>query len=453
MKKLLCLGSFIAMILAAPGCDKSRPVPMDPMVTRVIHAVNTHTRTALDGVDVVWEYGDTVCCVALYMDERLEEGRYSLYCNLKPSGMDGNTATIEVTCPSAHSPEFMIYPSSDKIGYHSEGWLDIPVPESYTMISGNVPKASNIAVGKIENERVIMKNAVTLMKFEVAYPEGMDETVDGITQIVVSANAQESIAGKMLYDPVNEKVISIEGPSTVTLYPPEDEPYFPAGIYYFPLPSINMEQGLKVRLTRTDDLVAGKSYAAGFQLERNTIVNMGRTSDWGLKYENTIRTLKAVFSNGTMVNKGWAFVENEPKSKDVCGQGLVGPFHLPDNDDASFHFYVEANVGTDSWRCTNGSGRRFGGTGHDYMLLPAIKDYRLTSVTILSGKSVTYAITDNPDTGLPTPVSGGGPMLIADKKSHTFVLTDTKAGYAYRLDLPTATPSAIYEFELSYEKE
>ena len=87
------------------------------------------------------------------------------------------------------------------------------------------------------------------------------------------------------------------------------------------------------------------------------------------------------------------------------------------------------------------------------MLLPALPGYRLTSVYIMSGKAVKYAITNNPDSGTPTPVAGGEEKSIGAKSEHTFTLTGTAPNTAYRLDLPTTTEAALYKFTLTYEKE
>lgn len=456
MKKLFCLGSFIAMILAAPGCDRNNMEPDDEMVTKVIYATNSQTRTSLDGTDVIWEKDDTVCCIAFYEDDRLDHVSYSVYYNIHPTEINGSSARIEVTCGSAFTPEYIIYPSSKDVKRPAEGFLEIPVPESYTMVNGNIPAASNIAVGKIDGDNVFMKNTMTLMKFEIDYPDEMDAEIDGIKQITISSNAGEAIAGSMLYDALDERTVSVSGSSKLVLNMPDDELYFPEGTYWFPLPAITLSQGLKVKLSRGDDWVAEKSYGEELVLERNRIVNLGKTSEWGLVYENTVRVLTGLCrDDAALVNKGWAFEGVYPSYKNVCGQGLVGPYYLPDNNDAPFYFFVQkdANSSHDSWRSTNGAGFRFGGTVHDYMLLPAIPGYKLTSVYILSGKSVTYAITDNPVNGSPTPVDGGESKNIGEKKNHTFVLNGTLSNTAYRLDLPTTTFAAIYEFRLTYEKD
>lgn len=453
MKRLLCLGSAIAMILAAQGCDRNNIRPEDKMVTRVL-SINSQTRTSLSGTDVVWEKGDTVCCIAVYEDERLDTDRHSVYYNIRPEMMEGSRAVIKLTCASAYTPKYIIYPSSESVQYN-DGLIEIPAPATFVMRTGDFPKASNISVGTIDGDNVFMRNVMALMEFEVKYPENMDAEIDGIKQIVVSSNADEAISGTLLYNPEENVIEATYGQSQLTLLPPDEELYFPEGVYYFPLPAINLTSGLKVKLTRMDGYVAAKSYESPFCLERNRIIEMGSTLDWELRFENTIRVIGTAFStlDKQLINNGWAFMEKDPGKNNICGKGLVGPFHLPENEDADFYFYVSKFVDDNSWRVTGGAGRRFGGTEHDYMLLPAIDGYCLISVFIQAGtQKSTYAITDNPASGVPTPVVGGEQQFIVETKNYTFNLKSTLPGVAYRLDLPTTTAAGFIEFKLTYEK-
>ena len=455
MKKLFYLGSLAALILAAQGCTTNNIEPEEQMTTWTL-TVDSQTRTSLSGRDILWENGDTVCCIATYEDARLDAGRYSLYCNIRPENMNGNSAVIKVTSAGGYTPEYIIYPSSDAVSYSEQGLIEIPVSGTYMMRTGDIPKASNIALGAVEEDKVFMRNLMTMMKFEVDYPDDMNPEVDGIKQIVISSNGGEALCGQLLYDPVEDRIVSMSGSSKIYLNTPDDELYFPEGEYFFPVPSIHLASGLKAKISRMDDYVASKSYAGSLTLDKNSIVNMGKTDEWTLNYENTVRVIHVGIStlDKVLVNNGWPFVEKDPGVKGVCGMGLVGPFHLPDNDDAAFWFFVAKNVDTNSWRVTGGAGRRFGGTVHDYMLLPAIDGYRLVSVFIQAGTQLsTYAITDNPSSGSPTPVAGGEATTIAAQQNHTFSLSDTRPGIAYRLDLPTATAAGIIEFKLTYEKE
>ena len=455
MKRLLCLGSAVAMILAAQGCDRNNLKPdNDTLITRVYN-IDSQTRTSLSGNEVVWEKGDTVCCVAVYDDSRLDDVRYSLLCNIRPENMNGSSAVIKVTCADAYTPKYIVYPSSESVSYKN-GLIEIPLPDTYVMKSGDFPKASNISVGSIEEDCVFMKNVMALMEFEVSYPDAMNDEVDGIRQIVVSSNSGEAMAGTLFYNPLENNVERTSGLSQITLLPPDEELYFPEGVYYFPLPSVDLASGLKVKVTRMDGYVASKSYEQPFSLERNRIIDIGKTDEWELTFENTIRTISAAFStlDKQLINNGWAFMEKDPGKNNICGKGLVGPFHLPENEDAEFYFYVSKFVDDNSWRVTGGAGRRFGGTEHDYMLLPAIEGHCLISVFIQAGtQKSTYAVTDNPVSGVPVPVDGGDAHFIDEKQNYTFVLNNTLPATAYRLDLPTATAAGFIEFKLTYEKK
>lgn len=452
MKKIIWFGSIIAMILGASGCDKSNIQSEDQMITKVF-SVNSQTRTSLQGKDIVWDADDMVCCVTVYEDDRLEHIRTNVYTDIQPTEMDGSNAKIEVTFGSAYTPKHIVYPSSDNVVINGDGCLDIPVPTSYTMVRNNIPAASNIAVGNIEDDHVFMRNIMALLKFEVSYPDDMDEEIDGIKQIIVTSNASEALGGSLRYDPATNEVKSTSGSQKIILYPPDDEIFFTEGVYYFPLPSITLSQGFKVKISRMDNWVAEKSYDQECILSRNRIVNMGNISEWELSYENTIRVLSAAISDGSNYldagAKGWPFTGSRPS---ITYGELTEALYLPENDDAEFRFYIHSH-NDDSWRSTKGSGFRFGGTAHDYMLLPAIPGYRLASVYILSGKAVKYAITNHPDSGAPTPVAGGEEKSIGAKSEHTFTLTGTAPNTAYRLDLPTTTQAALYKFTLTYEKD
>ena len=449
MKKLSCLGSLAALILAAQGCNMNNIEPDDNTTTWVLN-VDSQTRTSLQGRDILWENGDTVCCIATYEDDRLDGGRYSLYYNIRPENMNGNSAVIKVTCAGGYVPEYIIYPSSDAVRYYEQGLMEIPVPETYIMRTGDIPKASNIAIGAVEEDRVLMRNIMTMMRFEVDYPAEMNLEVDGIKQITISSNGGEALCGKLIYDPAENRTISTSGSSKIYLCPPDDEPYFPEGEYYFPVPSIHLADGLKAKISRMDDYVASKSYTESLTLDKNSIIDMGKTDEWTLNYENTVRTLEVKFWANA-----WDFEEKFPTNcANVCGKGLVGPFHLPDNQDAEFFFFVQQHVDNTSWRATNGAGLRFGTTVHDYMLLPAIQGYRLISVYILNGSDKSsYAITDNPSSGLPTPVNGGESKEVAKDANHTWSLSETEYDTAYRIDLTTNLTSRLKELKLTYEKE
>ena len=154
------------------------------------------------------------------------------------------------------------------------------------------------------------------------------------------------------------------------------------------------------------------------------------------------------------MNGGWPFVEAEVKAKNFKWGELNGPFHISGHEDCPLYFYAkENNASDDGWRATAGSGRIFGGSEHDYMLIPAIEGYRLVEVYIVSAKQVSYAITNNPASGTPTPISGGEVTKIAAQKSHTFTLSGTLPNTEYRIDLPVKDFAKVAEIKLTYEQE
>lgn len=442
--KINWIGSVIAAALVMTGCGKSALDSGCDMVTRVLYAENDMTRTLLDGRNVLWEEGDQVCCVAVYDDAAFGISRSSVYAGIKPEEMNGGSARIVVTCGGGYTPAYIVYPSSKKVSLDSEtGNITIPVPASYELVEDNFPVTSNISVGVVEGNGVFMNNVMTLVRFEIA--QG-----DTLKRITVSSNAGEALAGELEYDAYSCKVISTAGATELILDPPAGEEIILPGIYYFPLPSITLSEGFKVKIVSAENLVAEKSYDEELVLKRNRILDLGSTADWALKWMSNRIVLSAKVTDGvSLIGTGWPFVEALPAKADVCGKGLVGPFHLSDEADApSFHFFVSGKT----WSLNADGGLGFGGAEHDYMLLPAIDGYRLVSVTVRSAKSRRYAITDNPAGGVPTVIKGGTAIKVAKLATHTFDLTETAAGVAYRLDLPTTDIASLSEFELAYER-
>ncbi len=296
MKKIL-IGSLIAMILVAPGCDKSNmESDGDKMVTRVLN-VSSQTRTSLQeseaGMEVVWEEGDAVCCLAAYTDQRLSATRYGFYYDFKAQEIDGSNATFEVSCPSAYDPEWLIYPSSKGVTMFSPGIFDIPMPlDSVRARVNNVPAGSNISVGKIEydseglNGTVQMKNAMALLRFDIDYPDE-EEYNDGVRSITFTSNAGEAISGTYRFDAVNNMSLATDGTDKVRIFPPEGEVHFPEGTYYFNLPAISLSEGLtaKVSYNHWDFEKVSTNEQV---LDRNSRHNMGNAVEWSGKQYFTI---------------------------------------------------------------------------------------------------------------------------------------------------------------------
>ena len=443
MKKIFCLGSLLAMIFFAAGCSKTIPAAGDEMLTRVLYADAAAVKTTLEGCSLLWEEDDELCCIATYE----EAERWALYSGITPLGISGASAKFEVTFGSAYTPAYLVYPASEEITFdYSQGNISVPLPSSYTTVRNGLPVKSNVSAGVINGDQVLMKNVMSLVKFEI--------TTETIARIDISSIGGEALSGTLTFDPLSTAAPSSSGSGKLSILPPEEESVFLPGIYYFPLPPISLSKGLKFSFTDADGLIAVKTYGEKLDLVRNHILNIGKESEWALVFQSTTRTLTALVHDGTaLVNSGWPFLGTRPKIGTVCGQGLVGPFYLSENEDAPFYFYVAANINSDSWRSTNGAGFRFGGTAHDYMLMPPIDGYRLVSLQIFSGgKEAQYAVTNNPAQGTPVPLSGGAAVTIKANSNHLFQLEGTEPGVAYRLDLPAGTCSSMYKFVLVYNK-
>lgn len=442
MKKINLIGSLFVWTILFVACSKGDNLT-EHSSTFVLTLHSDVARTTLQASSIIWEEDDRLCCLATYDELK----RHSLYKDLAPVLAEGNSARIELTCGSAFTPRYFVYPSSESVSLDMEqNLIQLSLPSSYVCVKGNIPKASNISIGEVKGNEVFMRNILTLIKFEI--------NSDNIVQVKLASNAGEALCGNLYYNPATLKTESVEGSDTIVLLPPDGESVFLPGEYYVPVPAVRLSKGLRVTLIDNSDLSAQKVTDKAVELIRNHILNIGKEADWSLVFESSTKIVRCLIHDGaSLVNGGWPFVGSRPGISTVCGKGLSGPYYLEDYPDAAFYFYIAANKGSDSWRSTNGSGFRFGGSVHDYMLLPSFPDFRLVSVYVRNGgKAIAYAITDNPATGEPKELAGGKSYTVPSSKDYTFTLSDTEKGVAYRLDLPTTNFAALYEIVLTYDK-
>lgn len=436
MKKIL-FGSAIAIALAV-SCRKEETPGSDEYKVRIT-ATAASTRTTLSGKDILWEEADRLCCIASYP----ATGQCLTYGGIAPLDIKGSSADFEVTCGGGYTPSYLVYPDGD-ISV-SEGMVYITLPATYVAVKDGIPSGSNVSLGKIEQGTTVMKNLMSLLKFEI-------ET-ENVSAVSIKAGGDEIIGGGTFGFDLS--TLEVEAPETgagnIVLTTPDDEPFFPAGTYYVPVPTVSLSKGFSIKVSKTDGTSGSKTYESPLELTRNKVVNLGKESDWSLVYRPSIITVTMkVIENGVQVNSGWPFEGTRPKIGDVCGKGLKGPFTLLGTD-YDFYFFVAANINSDSWRTTTGGGFRFGGTVGDYMLLPAIDGFALSSVTVSPLKDFTCSITDNPSGGAASAVPGGASVTIKAGKTNTWTLSGTKPGTAYRFTIMGTTQSGIATLTLVYE--
>ena len=201
-------------------------------------------------------------------------------------GKDAVFAPVAESVPEAEE-YFAVFPADKK--RYGKGIKAVCPRVMYSDNEADIPDECVVALAKSSSHSFLFKNVLSFIS--------VDLHAEGVKKITISSNAGEAIAGSMLYDALDERTVSVSGSSKLILNMPDDELYFPEGTYWFPLPAITLSQGLKVKLSRGDDWVAEKSYGEELVLERNRIVNLGKTSEWELVYENTVRVIEAVFAD------------------------------------------------------------------------------------------------------------------------------------------------------------
>lgn len=397
------------------------------------------TKTSLSGKEVHWCEGDAVSAVSY---SRVLD-RYDVTPDLPVTEISGRKARIKVTTPTDYSPAFLLYPGDGSLGWDSvSDNITAVIPGSYEAVCEGFPDGSNISVGAItESGTVSMKNALALLKFRIES--------DDIASVTFSGNDGEEICGKAVFDPATMEMKSITGGTKVKLLP--EGKCFTPGIYCLPAVPRTFAKGISLTVEKSTGEAGKKSSSESFTIGRNHVLDLGSESEWAIEYKDLNRTITVVFSNGTKYS--WPFKPAIPKEADIIAAAgaPMGPFTMASEPDCKFYIRIQAYLSSDSCRMTNGAGFRFGTTPHDYLLLPALEGYALTSVKITTGNnSAKVSITDNPASGDPTAVKGGEYFEISSNSAHEFLLSGTEPGVAYRIDNPNTKCAGILNLVLTY---
>lgn len=398
-------------------------------------------KTTLSGHSVDWVDGDVVSSVSYSK----ELGLYDVRKGLAVTNISGPRAQVKISALADYAPAVLLYPGDDSMGWNTEDATVIAeIPSTLEPSPGSFPSVSNLSFGKIAADgKVKMKNALALLKFTIES--------DDIASVEFSGNDGEVVSGNVTFDPESMEVLSADGALIQTLAVKDGG--FTPGTYYLPVIPQTFEKGISLKLVKTNGDVARKSSENVATILRNKVVDLGTESEWGLIFVNASKKISVVFSDGSAAL--WPFSPAMPKQADIKAAGgePMGPFVMSGSPEYPFYLRIQEYVQTESCRLTAGAGFRFGGTAHDYLLLPAIPGYALVSVAVTCGtQATTIAITDNPAFGNPVPVDGGKAKTIAKASSAEFILTGTEPGVSYRIDNPgTKVFTGILNFVLTYE--
>lgn len=276
-------GNISALVLSLAGmlftmsCSKeatcyegysnlSKKVPVTISADR-----NIVFKTSLNGKAVEWCEGDEVSVFAfnkgLDIDDR--DLRSAV------SEIEGSKASITAIVKDICTPDYVIYPASESSTLNREtGELTTFIPAEYNISAGTFPTGSNVAAGKINDGKVTLYNMFALMKFEL--------TSSDISKVIFTTARGEALCGVVTLDCNSLSVKKVEGGNEVTLCPETGKDVFDAGIYYLPVPPLEMKEGFYIRLIDSDGFTAKKIHAKTYTPIANKVINLGKQSEWGI---------------------------------------------------------------------------------------------------------------------------------------------------------------------------
>ena len=449
MKKIFSLGSVIFGALLISACSKE-PASVQKDSIFVVSAGCEDTKTVLDGKRVVWQESDLVAALC-YGDDA---SRYSVSCSISPSNIDGPNADFEVTTLSGFQPRLLMSPSLDGYAINAAGdSLLVPVPDTFEAVKDNAPSGSIFSVGAIGSDsKTVMKNLMSFMKFEI-------ESSD-IAKIRLIATGGEGLSGDVRFS-LETFGAGKGGDNLVNVIPPSGSECFAPGTYYVPVPSRTYSEGITVKFFRKDGCAAKKGYAQEYEVKRNRFIDMGRESDWDLEFLSSTLVLPVVFRTDASTSV-FPFSDDPaaltavacPAVANVAGKGVVGPYYLVGYPNIPFYFCIQNTSGSKSYFISQATyGMRLGGTPGDYITIPGIENYRLTTVYFEEGSSSSYYCITSDEAYSQARFLTATSVTINKNTNKTFKFdaTQTAVGETYRFCTAKTNASAMVKLQMTYE--
>ena len=449
MKKIISLGSILCAAIVLTCCTSKENNEDLSWSTYTISADHLAVKTALDGRDIVWQDGDQVSCFCF---ERVEN-KYSLSWGISPKSIDGSRAVFEITNKSGFTPEILIYPSSSAYKIPAEGNISLDVPSEMNVDKDNAPAPGLVSLGKISNGQVSMRNVMALLKFTI--------TSEDICRIDVIAPGGEPLSGDVVIDIETLQAVG-GGVNRISGVPTEGSGSFASGTYYIPVPANEYTKGLMVKFERTDGYAAEKAHTESYTISRNRVVNMGEETNWDLEFTPSVFTKEITF----ITESGAVFPFSDkpeattaisaPTVSTVAGKGEFGPYYLLGWPDVPFYFNVQNVDSTKDYFTSQGTyGLRMGGSKGDYMTIPGVEGYRLTSVYIEEGSASSYyGIATHPEDGSAPQYLTAETVTISKNTSRRFDFNETQtiAGKSYRLCTGKESPTSVKKMSITYKR-
>lgn len=430
-----CLFGAVLLAVAAVSCSKSGTETARPDDT--LYIVDQPTRVSLNkNLKTVWNASDKVS--VFYKSDANEEWEFS--------GNDGATTgvlTYSGERKVSGSDIIALYPYNEKAAL-SNGSITTFLPRNQIIRPGSFDPSAALMSSLAKDKELYFKYAVGIVRLTLEKKVNADS-------VVLKGMKWESLAGNgSISDPSDPVFKPKHGAESVRIASADGKPMeIKAGDQlYFCIAPGSFPAGFEAVVYISGGEAKSISYPIPTELAA------GHLCDISGSVSQTL-TLQAVFSSeaadGTLspVNP---FTEAPTVS--LAGS-LSKEFHLSAYPDKyPFRFFVSKDAA--SFRLginSAGSGLQIGGSPHDYILLPGIEEFSLSSVSIYIGQSAgQYGVSENPASGTPAPVKGGEVTSVSARTTHTFNLSGTQPGTAYRLELMRDASTFIRTLTLVYEK-
>lgn len=436
MKKIYII---IAAALAMVACTKN---DISAPVASLTASTEAGTKTALDGMSVVWNAGDAI---NVFSKDGIK----------KFATADGGaTAVFKGEGVAIDETTLALYPY-DAEATAVGGIISTTFSSTeQKVVSGNFAQERNIAAAKCgADKKASFKNAGAYLKFTLT-----QEGADTIRRIEIKANGGEKIAvnGKVSIDLNGEPVIAADASaetSDVITLTPEADAFANATYYVWVMPGTYAD-GITVTLVTPTQMTATKVGTSSLDAGRNKIVDLGEIG--GLAYkakEAEIKTLTFDFSGtaqeGWPTKDKWNKVETAPLEDTYCTYTM--------EDSSTYTFVltqclaaVDARIAWSATGLTLYASQRFVG-------LPALEGYKLIGVKCIQGTApkttrkgaITSKITESTED--PYCFVSGGESQVWNVEEISYYLEGTEVNTVYYLAC-TAGGIGSKSIELKYEK-
>ena len=295
MKKIALFFSLAAIVYSCSKIEEINNPVQDEILTEVGSAVDlpeviyasvvneddTQSRTYVSGKQVLWHNGDEI---SLFMgkvhnlqfynenEDGTADAKFNRYTN---ESVEESSA--EVLLPK------VVYPYNENTSYAYEDGVEklfVYYPSEQNYAPGSFGRGTNLMVGalpdNINTEHVYFRNACGYLVIKL-YGNTR------VKSISLTAIGGEKIAGKgqiiATHDAAPEITMTNEGVSTVILNCGNEGVALSADRqtpteFWFALPPVNIESGLKILVTDTNDNVYSKFTQKAVNIERNSIQPM-----------------------------------------------------------------------------------------------------------------------------------------------------------------------------------